>query len=94
MLNLKHEKQSGIYYGYPKCCINFYLKHCGVSYWYNKFLDKYPKANRLLDGKGFIPCEKHLKEIEKGKILPKDLIKNRKAKNKYPIGDYRNPYVI
>ena len=50
----------GIYFGYPRCCVDNFLRNVMIPFWYeNKNL--YP-SGRLLDGTGFVPCPKCNKE--------------------------------
>lgn len=50
----------GIYFGYPRCCVDNFLRNVMIPFWYeNKNL--YPDG-RLLDGTGFIPCPECNKE--------------------------------
>jgi hypothetical protein len=77
-------RSDGEFFGYPKCCIDFYIKESTVPYWFRKYERKYPLAWTKLQC-GFIPCEKHLKQLEIGEKI-ESLIKNRKCPTDYPIG--------
>lgn len=77
------EKEQGYFFGYPQCCIDFYLKNSKKANWFYNFI----KIGSYLDEvlvDGFIPCQKHLKAINDKKIKPKDLIKNRKCPIPFP----------
>ena len=62
--------QSGLNYGYPLCCILEFMETVGL---YSE------KKDRVSKRKGFLPCLKHVAEIEQGKIRLEDLIRNRKV---------------
>lgn len=71
---------TGIYYGYPICCIEDFL--------INRGLPKKPKEltsnqKHVIDHKGFVPCDKCSILIKDTKDL-KSLIKNRICKEEYP----------
>ena len=86
-LDMLYEKLQGEYYGYPKCCINYYLKHAFVgkeAVWWDKLFKKYPRADRKIGQTGFIPCPSHLARISAGKIEIEDLIVNRLCPSPYP----------
>lgn len=83
-MNKDREAKFGRFYGYPECCIKSFLEKSGEPYWYEKHLEKYPKARAAMNNCGFIPCEAHLAEIEDGKTMLKDLIANRKEKLDFP----------
>lgn len=78
----QHFIAGGIYYGYPKCCIEEFVK--------------YPPSERTTaqnaysvhQGKGFIPCAKHAMLILKEEITLESLITNRQCPTAFPIGDY------
>jgi len=59
--------ERGLQYGYPLCCILEFMETVG------KYSEKKYKASK---GKGFLPCFKHVEEIEKGVIHIEDLIKD------------------
>lgn len=69
---------TGIYYGYPECCINSFLQ--------NLIHRKSPGKLRIKAGNktGFIPCLCHAKKINSRKITIQSIIKNRIAKNPFP----------
>lgn len=61
--------ETGVYYGFPKCCIL-------------EFIEDYFKVNsnlknRVIDNRGFIPCTKHFTNIKSKKISIDELITNR-----------------
>lgn len=73
----KTYKRAGKNYGYPKCCIN---EFCFVDY--DKRTDN---QNKVMDGRGFVPCAKHADLIIEGTITMDELIKKRKNRQKFPI---------
>lgn len=71
----KNMYKLGIYYGYPKCCINAFI----VSHSRN---DSFVVE---CEG-GFVPCDKHLDMITFGYCNTSDLIQNRKCEVMFPHG--------
>ena len=68
-------EDSGIYYGYPKCCIKEFLSDCDVGI---MFLNKRNRRKRTKFAKnGFVPCRKHAILINRKEIKIESLIKNR-----------------
>jgi hypothetical protein len=66
--------ETGIFYGYPKCCIKAFEKDLDIGLLYiNR--KKREKASK----NGFVPCIKHARLINKGKIKIESLIINRKC---------------
>lgn len=74
----------GNYYGYPSCCTDQFCTE-GIMH---------PLTFRLLDrdnrteaskGLGFMPCDKHAKQILDGKITLESLIDNKKRKCPSPF---------
>ena len=64
----------GIYFGYPRCCVDNFLRNVMIPFWYeNKNL--YP-SGRLLDGTGFVPCPKCNKEHTEKSLV--DLINSKR----------------
>jgi hypothetical protein len=58
---------NGIYYGYPHCCINeFILKRLVLN-------NNLP----IINARGFVPCERHAKQLSENLISTNDLIKGR-----------------
>ncbi len=80
--------QSGIYDGYPYCCIFNFVRNLNC----NCIVDKdsiYAKVDieyRKRTGKtsGFIPCPNHCKKILKNEIKIEDLIQNRVCNKPFP----------
>lgn len=68
----------GIYFGYPKCCIN--------EFCHEIINDKDP-SERNIDGSGFIPCRTHFIQIQLGEIQLGDLIKNRICQEPFLLPD-------
>lgn len=77
----KHCYDTGIYFGYPKCCIEAFCYHQK-----GKPTDQQVEASQL---KGFIPCPKHTEEILQGKTTLESLIQNRKHYFPFPNGSKR-----
>jgi hypothetical protein len=74
-------RKVGKFLGYPECCTEAFIKVSRLH------LELKIEKVRLITGKssGFLPCLKHAKMIEKGKITLESLIKNRKVKEPFPI---------
>src|SRR5688572_12216263 len=77
---------SGIYYGYPQCCVDAF---CRLDHHKDKYKD--PKTGRLrgyqIDvskNTGFVPCRKCAERIHKGEVKLQDLIVGRSAKRQFP----------
>jgi hypothetical protein len=76
--NKESMKQLGIFYGYPECCIDSFLK--------------VPSSERTRDQRrahknnGFIPCHNCSVKIINGEITLEGLITNRVCRNRFPIG--------
>ena len=69
------QKDSGIYYGYPKCCIKEFCNDLEIGI---LFVNKRNRKKRQMASKnGFVPCIKHARLINKDKIKIENLIKNR-----------------
>lgn len=71
----------GIYYGYPKCCINdvCFRKWNGI---------RISPLQRLVSGKtAFIPCVEHAQQIADLEIEISSLITDRKCKHQFPTDD-------
>ena len=78
MLQFNHTQQdilrlrnNGEYFGYPKCCIDYFI------------LGKYKSEELILllekiDSKGFLPCPSHCLKILNNEIIIESLIQNRK----------------
>ena len=57
---------TGIYYGYPKCCIKEFLSDCDFGI---MFLNKRNRRKRTKFAKnGFVPCRKHAILINRKEI--------------------------
>lgn len=70
---------NGLYFGYPKCCI---IHFCTRKTW-----DLSVKQRAVIDGNGFIPCERCSKKILKGDATIESLINNRENPKPYPHDD-------
>lgn len=75
----------GKYFGYPKCCIDWFVTVNKTHARSVSILNRYPRASRLIGHSGFIPCEKHLKLIESGKVKYTSLICNRQHVQPFPF---------
>jgi hypothetical protein len=78
-------KIDGKYWGYPICCIKYWINNSGYSISDETISELSKKAS---SNTGFYPCEIHSQHIIDKFIKIEDLIKiNRKDKNKFPIED-------
>lgn len=73
-----HWKRWGQYYGFPECCIEFFLKNAHKDYWMYKM---YPKGSKF-QGTGYIPC-KQCNKLTEQEIM-KRINYRRKALTKFP----------
>ncbi len=69
-------RQTGIYYGYPSCCIEEFV----MNNVYNKGCSLITAAYG-----GFVPCQKHTKMILNKKINIASLIGKRSSQYAFPI---------
>ena len=69
--------QSGLYYGYPKCCI--------IAFCTNKEGVFTRDQLRAAGNKGFMPCPDHATQIIKRRITIESLIKNRIHDKPFPL---------
>jgi len=78
-------KIDGKYWGYPVCCIKYFIKSKG----YLKSDETISALSKRASGNtGFYPCEVHSQHVVDKFIKIEDLIKkNRKDKNKFPLED-------
>ena len=79
---LKAKEITGVFFGYPSCCIDFFLKRS------EKILSgdlKGATLDKTQEGfnKGFIPCKKCSKTVKPGQ--EHKLIKNRVCSTPYPV---------
>lgn len=78
-----NKRKVGIYYGYPECCIEFFMKNM-----FDKEKRKNAQKNfKVSEGTGFIPCTNHTKQILKKKITLHDILHNRQCETLFPNGD-------
>ena len=75
-LSTYHNK--GQYYGYPKCCIDNFIK---------KRVKRGSINDHASNGSGFIPCDNHATQIINKQIKLEDLILNRICEKHFPNGD-------
>ena len=67
----------GIYYGYSRCCIKEFMRDLEIGLF---FVNKRVRKQRENASKnGFVPCRKHARMINAGKINIESLIQNRKC---------------
>ena len=71
-------KQLGIFYGYPECCIESFLKV--------RPNERTRDQRRAHKYNGFIPCHNCSVKITNGDITLEDLITNRICLNQFPLG--------
>jgi hypothetical protein len=76
----EHWRERGSYYGYPKCCIDAFIKPPLF-----KKLSK--EQNAVHKNHGFIPCKECAKKVYGGETTIEGLIKNRECKTPFPIDD-------
>lgn len=77
---------SGVYFGYPSCCIKSFLE--GIKY-IGSFKRFTVAQNLIMDESGFIPCHKCSIKIIKNSLTKNDIIKNRIHEEEYP-NDFQN----
>ena len=65
-------KKQGEFFGYPKCCVNSFIKYLSGNG------KRTILQNKTAHHEGFIPCHKHAKQIHKGEITLLDIIDNNK----------------
>jgi hypothetical protein len=69
---------AGTYYGYPKCCVHYFVSNAGIHEWSTAAQRKAAKNT------GFIPCPCCAERVVSGEVKLKDLIVDRKAKKAFP----------
>lgn len=68
----------GEYYGYPKCCIDYFVKTIQIG----------QLRDEVSEHTGFLPCLDHAKMIKDGTIRLQDLIlPTRQCPHQFPIDD-------
>lgn len=77
----KNIYKEGIYYGYPKCCINSYIA--------NHYNDESFTHIQLCvsAGTGFIPCQQHAFALISQNIDISLIIRNRQCRFDFPMDD-------
>ena len=72
--------ETGLYFGYPKCCIDEYAEDS-----INSDHGRIGHRNSISGGnqKNFVPCTKHSIEIQAGLISLESLITHRICKDKF-----------
>lgn len=80
----------GNFFGYPKCCIKFFIKR------FEGFRELTVKQEEVHGNRGFIPCQKCAEKITKDTI--EKLIKKRVCSEPFPfenekqLDEYLNKY--
>lgn len=74
-------KISGIFYGYPQCCIEAF---CRLDHVVEESLTGNRLAADMGNGTGFVPCRQCAEKIQKGNLKLKDLISGRKSLLPFP----------
>lgn len=77
--------KTGIYYGYPSCCIKEFIKDYSFMLKHT-ISEELVLKRKVSNGSGFIPCFQHAKQIEAGEIKLEDLILDRKHVQLFPKG--------
>lgn len=67
----------GIYFGYPKCCVDWFIRNR-----MNNYIPLNKNQEAVHGNEGFIPCPKCAKKVNKDTIHT--LIRNRVCKSPYP----------
>lgn len=75
----------GLYFGYPQCCINSFIKHATVPLWYES-ITLYPEG-RKLSGTGYVPCPEC-----NAKFTEKELIDNINKNRRHDV-PFSKPHV-
>jgi hypothetical protein len=83
---LTHFRIKGVYFGYPECCIKYFMDTLHFENYTNSLIkDNYT---------GFIPCEKHSMQILNGEITISDIISNRICNIKFPNDDRSTRHLL
>lgn len=78
LIDYANKRDVGKYYGYPECCIEFFM----TKNIYNK---EFTQINRKASNDtGFIPCTKHATQILEKKNTLEDILHNRQCETKFP----------
>lgn len=72
---------NGVYYGYPKCCIDNFIAMSGINFARSA---RTIEQNKVHQNNGFIPCPVCAANIVAGKNNLQDLIKNRFCPEPFP----------
>lgn len=76
-----HFIHMGLHYGYPMCCITFFVKGAFRPGWRDSL--KYRKYIKEIDNKGYIPCHACYCKLVTGVSIHK-LLSNRKSLYAFP----------
>ena len=83
---LYSEYMKGLYFGYPTCCIEYFLTYYDFDR-SNKNQQYAKSCIKAGQGTGFIPCPSHCKEIRNGITRIEDCINNRRCEiHSFPNG--------
>ena len=83
--------ESGKYFGYPQCCIDFFVnmntERMKYLHTYTPYVHKWTSCQTQLKGTiGFLPCRECAYNIVHNGVLPHELIKNRECELEFPNG--------
>ena len=76
-------KQKGIFYGYPKCCIDSFIQ---VKINKRTSAQRLVQRKSVVSGTGYIPCHQCSVKILNNEETIESLITNRLCRNKFPKG--------
>ena len=71
-------QETGLYFGYPECCVVAFVNKK------KKFIGPNKTQKKIGKKRGFIPCMPCCRLIMKGHICIEDLIQNRECELSYP----------
>ena len=76
-------KQKGIFYGYPKCCIDSFIQ---IKINKRTSAQRLVQRKSVVSGTGYIPCHECSVKILNNETTIESLIINRLSRNKFPKG--------
>jgi hypothetical protein len=69
--------EMGVYFGYPRCCINAYI--------HDRVNETSPRKRNIHGNMtGFTPCQTHVNLINNGELKLEELIQSRICKEGFP----------
>jgi len=83
-MSIEHSISRGIYYGYPQCCIDWFVQNIEVPF--PDIAELNEKQEAVHNGTGFIPCPACAELVTKETLF--SLISNRQCKTDFPVGDF------